>query len=777
MAENPELQQAILDLVNAPNYQPVKPRVIAKKLNYPPEQKQDVRRAVKRLAKRGLLSYGTKHLVRPAGQEKKRDKGLIVGVFRRAAAGFGFVRPKLAAGVKQPTEDIFIPARKTLDAHDGDTVEVRLSRGGHHRRREGGRRDDGRGGEALRQAGEIVSVLERETNRFVGTYSSTGGVGRVVVDGGVFNEPIYVGDPGAKNVQDGDKVVVEMVRFPAHAHDGEGVVVEVLGAKGEPGVDTLSIIREFNLPDAFPAAALDVARQQAQAFDESVPEGRRDLTGMTIITIDPIDARDFDDAISLERLDNGHWRLGVHIADVSHFVPAGSALDDEARDRATSVYLPDRVIPMLPEIISNNLASLQPNRVRFAKTAFIEFTPEGIRVDTETCNAAIQSKRRFTYEEVDEYLADRDAWREKLTPEVFELVGRMHELAMVLRRRRLDGGAIELTLPETKIDIDKDGRVAGAHLVEHTESHQIIEEFMLAANEAVASLLNDRGLNFLRRVHAPPKPEKLDMLTDFVKELGIACEHLRSRFEIKRVVEAVQGEPQEHAVHYAVLRAMQKAVYSPEVEGHYALNSDQYCHFTSPIRRYPDLTIHRMLDAIMAGRRPADDFDQQMLLGDHCSRREQRAERAERELVKVKLLTYLSTRIGEEMDAVITGVEEYGLFVQGIDLPAEGLIHVTALGDDYFDYEKSTHSLSGRREGNQFRLGDLLRVAIARVDIDRRQLDFRLVKKMPRPGQAPPRKARSKPATRGRKTRGGEQEGSSRRKKSNRPSKGKRKRS
>jgi len=725
-----DLADAVLAFVSRPNYQPVKPRVIAKKLGLPKERIAEVRKAVKKLAKKGKLAYGANHLVtsvrgnqgagkKPAAGKPTTGKpsaptssNFVTGTFRKAAAGFGFVRPKDLDVAKRIGDDIHVSETKTLDASSGDLVAVRLKKNG---------------GPGERVRGEIVEILERDKNQFVGVYFERSEMGFVQVDGKVFARPTFVGDAGAKNARSGDKVVIEMVHFPSHTRDGEAVIVEVLGGRGTPGVDTLSIIREFNLPDEFPEAVLEAARAQAEKFDESIGDDRRDFTGDTVVTIDPFDARDFDDAISLEKLDNGHWRLGVHIADVSHFVPQGSPLDREARDRATSVYLPDRVIPMIPEVISNNLASLQPNRVRYTKTAIIEFTPGGVPVATEVFCGAIKSAHRFNYEEIDEYLADSRPWRAKLTPQVFDLVGRMHELAMILRRRRMDGGSIELTLPEVKIDLDDDGKVSGAHLSKNTESHQIIEEFMLAANEAVATLLSDKELYFLRRVHSNPDPLKLKNLAQFMRELGIECESLESRFEIKRVVELAVGTPQVHAVHYAVLRSMKKAVYSPEVEGHYALNSRNYCHFTSPIRRYPDLTIHRMIEAIVHGKTPPNDFDQQALLGEHCSEREQRAAAAERELIKVKLLTYLSSRVGEQMDAVITGVERFGLFACGRELPADGLIHISSLQDDNYQFDADTHSLVGRRAGNSFRLGDLIRVEIAHVDVDRRSLDFRIV--------------------------------------------------
>jgi len=341
--------------------------------------------------------------------------------------------------------------------------------------------------------------------------------------------------------------------------------------------------------------------------------------------------------------------------------------------------------------------------------------------------AAIKSNKRLNYEQVDEFLADREPWRKQLGAKAFELLGRMHELAMILRRRRYERGSLEMSMPEVKIDLDKNGKVTGAHVTEHTESHQIIEEFMLAANEAVADLLAEREWFFLRRVHESPDERKLRALTDFVRELGIDVDSLRSRFELQELLKQVHGRPDERAVNFAVLRSMQRAEYSPVEEGHYALASECYCHFTSPIRRYPDLTVHRLIDAHLTRRKPRNDYDELVVLGRHCSERERRAEQAERELTKLKLLTYLSERLGEEMDAVVTGVESFGLFVQGLELPAEGLIHTESLTDDYYRYDRAAHTLTGHRKGNSFRLGDVLRVAVSRVDLQRRELDFRLV--------------------------------------------------
>ena len=706
-----ELEQIILDFINRADYRPVKPRVIAERLQLPKDQGADVKRAVKKLVDRGKLAYTGNRLVKrpdPTG----RKTGRLVGVFQRNAKGFGFVRPTGEVPAGAEVQDVYVPANRTGDAATGDVVLVQMTR---RLARDPGPR------------GEIIEVIERQTHQFVGTYFEAAGAGYVRVDGKLVAQPIHVGDPGAKNARPDDKVVFEMVRFPSPVHDGEGVITEVLGPRGEPGVDTLSIVREFNLPDEFAADALEEARRQADAFDEAIPPGRLDLTGQTVVTIDPVDARDFDDAISLERLDDGRWRLGVHIADVSHFVRPKTALDREAQDRATSVYLPDRVIPMLPEVISNSLASLQPRKVRYTKSAIMDFTPDGQRVTTELHATAIKSNRRLSYEQVDQFLAAPDACRQKLGAKVHDLLRRMHQLAMILRRRRFQRGALELNMPEVKVELDKQGRVSGARVVENTESHQIIEEFMLAANEAVAELLQSRQLPFLRRVHQPPVPRKLKALTEFVTELGLEVDNLENRFELQKLLRQVVGRPEQHAVHFAALRSLQRAVYSPAEEGHYALASDCYCHFTSPIRRYPDLTVHRLIDAVLSGRKPRQQRDELVVLGEHCSQREQRADTAERELTTLKLLRYLNGRIGQQMDAVVTGVETFGLFVQGIELPAEGLVHVDSLVDDYYRFDRTTHTLAGYRSGNSYRLGDLLRVAVARVDLERRELDFRLV--------------------------------------------------
>lgn len=749
------LEESILNLVSAAGYRPVKPRIIAQQLNLSRDEAADVKKAVKRMVQRGRLRYGANHLVLPADANAPEPNAVpnksgtpraprkkLTGVFQRRQKGFGFVRLIGEERSADKSKDIFIPADRAGDAATGDVVAVELKKP-----RPG---DPG-------PRGEIVEILERQTHQFVGTYFEADGSAYVQVDGSLFTKPIYVGDPGAKNAQLDDKVVIEMIRFPSPLRDGEGAIAEVLGPRGKPGIDTLSIIREFNLPDHFAEDALDEARHMVETFDESVGD-RTNFTGKTIVTIDPVDARDFDDAISLEKLDNGNWLLGVHIADVSHFVRPKTALDREALERATSVYLPDRVLPMLPELISNGLASLQPGKVRYTKSAVMELTPEGMRVSTELHSAAIRSSKRLTYEQVDEFLTScgagvspakgsRDGCttidvQRKLGVKVCELLGSMHTLAMTMRKRRFAAGALELTMPEVKVELDKQGKVSGAHVTENTESHQMIEEFMLAANEAVAETLRDRSLHFLRRVHQAPSAQKIKALEEFMTELGYPNKGLQSRFELQKLLDDAEGRPERHAVHFAVLRSLQRAIYSPQDEGHYALASQCYCHFTSPIRRYPDLTVHRLVEAILTKTKPRNDYDEMVALGRHCSDREQRAEAAERDLTKLKLLAYLSDRIGEEMDAVVTGVESFGIFVQGIELPAEGLVRVEALSDDYYRFDRATHTLAGHREGNSYRLGDLLRVAVARVDLDRRELDFRVVERKKSRAQMPEKAAK-----------------------------------
>jgi ribonuclease R len=708
------LEKKILDTLGHPDYKPAPAPVMARKLNVPKARMREFRETLEVLIAEGKVRQTPDGLLKP-----RAAAGLVQGMIKKTAAGAGFLIPhKTAPGDRLPpgadprSNDVYIAAHDLGDAQTGDEVLVQLHSDG---------------GRAGKRRGRVVEILQRSTRTFVGIYIEQDEQGFVQVDGTTLNEPVYVGDPGAKGARAGDKVVFEMVRFPSHARGGEGVVTKVLGPRGEPGVDTLSIIHEFALPDDFPEEVHADARTQAEAFREDELGGRLDLTNLTIVTIDPVDARDFDDAISLSRSGDGHWHLGVHIADVAHFVRPGSALDREAYRRGTSVYLPDRVLPMLPELISNSLASLQQGKVRFTKSALMEFSPEGVPLHTRFANSAIRVTKRFAYEEVMPIINNPERHKARVGVKVRQLLARMYELAMLLRARRFALGALELSLPEVKIDFDKQGRVSGAHVVPHDPSHQVIEEFMLAANMAAATALDDNGLPFLRRVHADPDEAKLRSLAEFVSALGYPLKRYQSRMELQRLLDQVRGTAHTHAVNYAFLRSLKQAEYSPEPIGHYALAAGNYCHFTSPIRRYPDLTVHRLLDRLAARKDlPHPGESELLVMGEHCSRTERRAEQAERELVKVKLLTYMSHRIGDEFEAIVTGVQEWGFFCQAIEVPAEGLVHVSTLDDDHYYFEAAAHQLTGRRSGRQYRLGAKVRVVVAHVDVDRRQLDFRL---------------------------------------------------
>ena len=701
-----KLEDKIIEHLTDPKYRPIDAGAIAKKLRISKKQMANFRNAVESLVSAGKVRQGKKGRLR-----LKASAGFVGGVVKKVSSGAAFVIPHDNNPDLQH-QDVYISARDLGDAQTGDDVLVRLL----SRRRSGGQR-----------CGQIEKVLERASNVFVGTYFEKQQQGFVRVDGTTFQSAIHVGDPGAKGAQPDDKVVIEMLRFPSANRVGEAVLTEVLGHRGDPGVDTMTVVHSMGLPNEFSESALEDARIQAENFDETEFGDRLDLTKETIVTIDPATARDFDDAISLRKDSRGHWQLGVHIADVAHFVTPGSNLDREARDRGTSVYLPRHVIPMLPEIISNGLASLQEGQVRFTKSVFIEFDDQGIPQGAEVANSVIKVSKRFAYEQVMPIIEDPQKHKDSAKPKVIKLLQKMHTLAMQLRKNRFARGALQMGVPEVEIDFDDEGTVTGAHERHHDESHEIIEEFMLAANIAVAQILTARDIPFLRRVHGYPDELRLRAFQEFCAGLGYELQKFQSRQEIQQLINDVHGKPEQRAINFALLRAMKQAEYSPEEFGHYALSEEDYCHFTSPIRRYPDLTIHRIVGELAAQRKPKiDNMAELIQLGKHCSLTERRAEKAERELIRIKLLRYMETRIGEEMQAFITGVESFGMFCQGVDIPAEGMIHISSLTDDFYSFTQSTRTLTGERTGREFRLGDPIKVVVANVDVDRRQLDLRL---------------------------------------------------
>lgn len=706
-----DLATRLLHALGRPSYTPVKPKVLARRLGVTNDDYPAFRRTLRQLVHDGRVEVGRNSTIRAAD-----PFGSLVGAFRRTASGLTFVRPHVPTEASGP--EVRIRDGKGRDASSGDEVLVRLTR-----------RASKTGG----ASGEVVRILRRATRTFVGTYFERDGIAYVRVDGTVFAHSVEVGDPGAKGARPQDKVVIDLLKFPTDGDRGEGVITEVLGPLSEPGVDTLSIIKAFGLPEAFPEAALDEARSVADRFREDDLADRTDFTGDCVLTVDPVDARDFDDAVGVE-LDpkTGGWVLTVHIADVGHFCPDGGPLDAEARKRATSVYLPQKVIPMFPELISNGLASLQEGKNRFVKSVRMAFGPKGERGHVEFFNGVIRNRQRFNYEQVQAIYdgannpTNGEGVPAPLTSDVADVLFRLRDLALVLRARRTRRGALELTMPEPVLEYDANGKVSGAHFAEDNLSHQVIEEAMLAANVAVAEHFSRLDVPFLRRIHPAPNEEKLEEFAQFAGLLGHRIRQPEDRFELQRVLQATADKPERAAIHFALLRSLKQATYSPIPDEHYALAFQDYCHFTSPIRRYPDLLVHRLLDRWIKTGKASGNEDELKAVGEHCSRMERRAEVAERELVKLKLLQHLATRIGEEMIAVVTGVAEYGFFAQAEKLPAEGLVHISSLTDDYYHYDEDGHSLTGSRSKRRFRLGDRVRVAVARVDVGKRMLDFRL---------------------------------------------------
>ncbi|MDA1017258.1 MAG: ribonuclease R [Planctomycetota bacterium] len=719
----------IVHFISQSGYKPAKPKSVAKKLGVTKKTVLVFRDALQQLLDTGRARMGSDGRVHAPTRA-----GAVVGVLKTIRSGDGYVNLHQPMG--KHTE-VFVAAEDMRDALSGDEVLVVLT----ERRRGGGTR-----------CGRIVEILKRAATEFVGTYFESKSRGMVKIDGDVFRAAVSVGDPGAKGAHPDDKVVVELVQYPTYSRAAEGVITKVLGPAGEPEVDLLATIHTFGLPHEFPHDVVDEAHIQAEQFDADDLQGREDCTKETIVTIDPADARDFDDAISLKKSADGHWHLGVHIADVAHFIPEGSRLDDEAQHRSTSVYLPLHVIPMIPEVISNGLASLQEKRVRFAKSVRIEFTVDGIPVSTSFHRTAIKVTRRFSYDQVMPIVREPDAFKAKAAAPVRALLSKMHELAMLLRARRVTAGALEMELPEMVLDYDEHSQVVGAHTTEHDDSHKIIEEFMLAANIAVATELTDRRVPFLRRIHADPTPVKLRRFAEFAALFGFEIRKFQSRHALQSLVRQAMGHSAQQAINFALLRSMKQAEYAPSDVGHYGLGVDNYCHFTSPIRRYPDLTVHRLVDRIIDGKKRINRRNESDVarLGRHCSSTERRAERAERDLLRVKLLRFMADRIGDELDATITGVENFGIFCQGIDIPAEGMVHISRLASlDEFTHNPGEYCLTGRSSKRELRLGDRIRVRVASVDVERRKLDFELPEMGDPPSRATsgvsPKRESSKP--------------------------------
>lgn len=717
------LAERILRFVGRKGYRPGKLNELARALGIGQEEMGDFHAACKALMRTGRIVLGVQDaltLPPPVGQ--------VTGTFRANPRGFGFIVPQ------SPSDhgDVYVPAGATGGAITGDSVQAKIVRRGKR---------DGR----MRYEGRVLEVLQRGQSRFVGALCR--GLGRwfVVPDGNTLHVPIIVGDSTAKSARSGDQVVVEITDYPIEGGEARGVVTKVLGQRGAPGVDSQSIIEQYQLPAMFSDAVLSEARSVVDAYDPvREAEGRLVLSGLTIITIDPSDARDFDDAISLTRNADGTMELGVHIADVAYFVAEDGALDEAARERATSVYLPGTVLPMLPELLSNGVCSLQERQPRLTKSVFITYDDDGKVRGARFGNSVIRSTKRLTYEQASRILEGHAG---RTSAKVIALLKDMSILARAIRGRRLQEGMFELDLPDAELVLNDEGEAVDVQPADTSFSHKIIEMFMVEANEAVARELFSRRIPFLRRIHDEPEELGDGTLQRFLGALGHRFPKNPDRFAIQSLLDKVRGQDDAFAVHLAILRSMKQAEYSPQRVGHYALASEHYCHFTSPIRRYPDLTVHRLFDWCLAragapnsASPPSTDSDELQRLGAHCSTKERHAEAAERELKLVLTLRLLEQHVGEEFAGVITGVASIGLFVQIERFLIDGLVRFGQMPDDWWEVDASHGAVIGQRSGRRFRVGDRLRVVVAQVNISTRQLDLSLVET---PGSSHKRRGRA----------------------------------
>jgi ribonuclease R len=583
----------------------------------------------------------------------------------------------------------------------------------------------------------VIRILERAHDTIVGTLQQSRNFFYVVPDDPRLVHNIYVTAPRAAATR-GDKVVVRLESWESRHVNPEGEIVEVLGPSTAPGVDMLSIIRKYNLPTEFPRMVLEEAAAIPERVDARMIEGREDLRKDFIVTIDPDDARDFDDAINVEEVRDGSWNLGVHIADVSAYVMPGSALDREALKRGNSVYLPDRVIPMLPERLSNGVCSLNPNVDRLTHSVFIHFDKSGRAKQARFAKTVIRSAKRLTY---------REAYAIMQSPPNDQLGQRLHtawRLASLLRKNRFQAGSLDLDFPEVKVRVDENGKPIRLERIENDESHQLIEEFMLAANEAVARALKNRSIPTIYRVHENPDPEKLGEFREFVLSFDYRVGDLTHRAELQRLIAMFRGKLEEQALKIALLKSLKRARYLPQPLGHYGLAKNNYTHFTSPIRRYADLVVHRTLADLEQSRRSRGDLGQLAKISDHISTTERTAAEAEIDAAKMKKLEFfqlqLDARDPQVFRATVIDVRNYGLLIELPDVLITGLIHVSSLTDDFYSFQAPQRRLLGRQSRRRFSIGDNLRVYVARVDSFKRQVDFALADE--RKKSRPPRRSR-----------------------------------
>ena len=737
------LQTRIIEHIQSDRYRPAQAHSLAQDLKLHAND-HAFRQALRALMDAGRVVLGAKGAIVLPTQKPSKDE--FTGTYRGNKRGFGFVVPTDPAS----REDLFIPEGQNGGAITGDIVRAKIM---NREQREG----------RTMSRGRITEILERTQKRFVGTLAKLGNEWIVQPDGNTLTEVVRTPDAASRHIRVGTKVVVELTTYPAEGQRAQGVITEVLGAAGEKDVDLKSIIVQHNLPGDFPEEVKDEAREAVDQFDpESEAEHRFDLSDEIVCTIDPDDAKDYDDAISLRKLDNGHWELGVHIADVSHFVKPGTALDEEAKARGNSAYFPGYVIPMLPEVLSNGVCSLQEGVPRLCKSAFITYDEGAEPVQTKFANTIIKSRKRLRYTEAQALIDGKDEIphsdgakrRSDYDEEVLEHLDQMNVLAKRLQKRRQQQGQLVLDLPEVDLVLDQDGKVIDAVPEDESFTHTLIEMFMVEANEAVARLFDSQQLPFLRRVHPEPDLQDSERLKHFAEVTGHRLGKTIDRKALQTLLSTVKGRPEAFAINLAVLRSLTRAEYSPEVLGHFALASQHYAHFTSPIRRYADLTIHRLLDSYLRAREKAaqsggrkkkklelDDvvsYDDLVELGRHISFTERRAEAAERELRQVKILELLKGHIGDEYMGVVTGIANFGIFIQLDTWLADGVIRYEDLMDDWWDVDTRSGIIRGERTGKKIGIGDVVKVVIVTVDMARRELSLAISEHLGRPGGVAP---------------------------------------
>lgn len=677
--------------------------------------------------------------VRRAGQlygyaplRRRKDGNAITGRLIVHPQGFGFV------AVEGQDDDYFVRGSAMGNALDGDLVELAV-------RSADPRRGRSVAGEDTRTEAVITNVVERGRTQLVGTFTRRGDSAQVAPDDARVQRNVRIKDGDFGNAADGDKVTVAIRDYGETPDDAlQGFVTRVLGPATDPAVRVLALALAQGIRADFP----EVVERQAEAIPVAIPPDeiarRTDFRQHRVFTIDPVDAKDFDDAIHVTRLKNGNVEVGVHIADVSHFIPEGSALDREAYERATSVYLVDRVIPMLPEHLSNGVCSLVPHEDRLVYSCVMEVTGGGELVGWTIHEGVIYSHHRFSYEGAQAVLDGRD---DHPFADDLRLA---HETAQALTTRRMAEGAIDFEQTEVKILLDENGHAVGVQKKARQATNRLIEEFMLLANRAVATQWRARP--FVYRVHEPPKPERIEALADYVKPFGLSLPNrdgVVEAHDLARLLDRVRGTDEGVVVTQAALRAMSKARYSPHNAGHFGLGFSHYTHFTSPIRRYPDLIVHRLSKRYFGGK-PGADVSTLEEQSAHCSTQEREAETAERESVKLKQVEFLQDRVGEAFDGVVTGAAKFGVFVELSAVLAEGLLHVRELRDDRFDYDERRLALVGRFSGQTYRPGTPVRVVVLKADVDTRQIDLGLADDGPAPPTTRPaasQKSSGKPLT------------------------------